>query len=325
MSHEVETMAWTNEVPWHGLGVKVDDNLTPDQMLKAAGLDWNVNLSPMYYRMPTKDGSKGAVTPVADHFALVRDTDGKVLDVVGNRYQPVQNADAFEFFTEFVHAGDAKMDTAGSLHGGQWVWGLASLEEGFALANGDKVYGYVLLASPHKQGKSLIAKFTPVRVVCNNTLTLALRQKGQRRAHEFRMNHRNVFDKAMIAQAKTTMGIAREQLDQFEQNANILSRKTMSRDDVVEFLHPFFQPQAQLSDLTSDPTKINPRFQSVLDAYAMAPGAKIADGTAWGVLNAVTYYFDHHSGNSPDTRLAKSWLGRNGLVKEEVLTGLLKA
>lgn len=313
-------MAWANTVPWHGLGVKVDDNLSPADMMKAAGLDWKVEKTPMYFRAPDKK-----VTEVPDHFALVRDTDGRVLDVVGNRYEPVQNADAFEFFADFVHAGDARMDTAGSLHNGQWVWGLASLEEGFKLANGDHIRGYVLLASPHKQGKSLIGKFTPVRVVCNNTLTLALREGGKRRAQEFRMNHRNKFDAAMIKTAKEVMGIAREQLDEFEKNATLLAAKTMTPEDVKVFLHPYFQPQAKIIDLFNDPTQINPRFQSVLDAYEKAPGAAIASGTAWGVLNAVTYYFDHMAGKSADTRLAKSWLGRNAGVKEDVLKELLKA
>lgn len=320
MSHEVETMAWTNQVPWHGLGVKVNDNLSPNQMLKAAGLNWGVNLTPM-----TFVSEEGVRHTVSDHFALIRDSDNKVLDVVGNRYQPVQNEAAFEFFADFVHAGDAKMDTAGSLHGGQWVWGLASLGDSFKLANGDHVKGYVLLASPHKQGKSLIAKFTPVRVVCNNTLTLALRSSKSKHAHEFRMGHRNRFDAAMITQAKVTMGIAREQLDEFKANATLLSAKTMNAQDVISTLHPFFQSQTKLADILSDPTKINPRFAAVLDAYTQAPGAQLALGTAWGALNAVTYYFDHMSGKTADTRLAKSWLGRNSIVKEEVLATLLKA
>lgn len=319
MSHEVETMAWTRNVPWHGLGVKVDDNLSPHDMMRAAGLDWTVAKAPMYFRNPDKK-----VVNVPDHYALVRSTDGHVLDVVGNRYEPVQNTDAFNFFLDFVHAGDARMDTAGSLHNGQWVWGLASLEEGFKLANGDHIRGYVLLASPHKQGKSLIGKFTPVRVVCNNTLTLALRESGKR-ANEFRMNHRNTFDAAMIKKAKEVMGIAREQLDEFEKNATLLSKKTMNASDVTAFLHPFFQPQAQLADLFNDPSKINPRFASVLEAYEKAPGAAIAKDTAWGVLNAVTYYFDHMAGKSTDARLSKSWLGKNAGVKEEVLTELLRA
>jgi len=320
MSHEVETMAWTNQVPWHGLGVKVNDNLSPNQMLKAAGLNWEVNLTPMTF--VAEDGVRHSVS---DHFALIRDTDNRVLDVVGNRYQPVQNAQAFEFFTDFVHAGDAKMDTAGSLHNGQWVWGLASLEASFTLANGDKVRGYVLLASPHKQGKSLLAKFTPVRVVCNNTLTLALRSSKSKRAHEFRMNHRSTFDATMIHQAKVTMGIAREQLDQFKANATLLSNKTMSTDDVLTILQPVFQPQTKMAEILADPTQLNPRFKAVMEAYALAPGAQMAIGTAWGALNAVTYYFDHMSGKTPDTRLAKSWLGRNAIVKEEVLATLLKA
>ncbi len=318
MSHEIESTAWRRETPWHGLGTKVADNLTPEQMLKAAQLDWEVRKEPMYTNVTGRDRD-----PVPEHFALVRDTDGRVLDVVGNRYQPTQNADAFAFFREFVHAGDAEMDTAGSLFGGQWVWGLASLKEGFKLKNGDEIRGNLLLASPHRQGKSLIIRFTPTRVVCWNTLSWALGDHTTNRTPEFRMNHRNTFDKAMIAKAKTALGIAREQLDIFEEQANSLSAKTMTNLEVKETLAPFFQPDIKREDLIAG--KLNPKFAAVMDAYAMAPGAAIADGTAWGALNAVTYYFDHMAGKSRDTRLGKSWLGRNASVKDDVLEALLVA
>ena len=110
MSHEVETMAYANETPWHGLGTPVADNLTPAQMLEAAGLNWQVK-------------KKALVVDELDHvlsshYALVRDTDSKILGVCGSDYNPTQNQEVFEFFDKFCKAGDMKMETAGSLHGG---------------------------------------------------------------------------------------------------------------------------------------------------------------------------------------------------------------
>lgn len=319
MSHEIETTAWRLETPWHGLGTKVADNLSPEQMLNAAQLNWRVTKEPMFHT----HGADALYTQVPEHYALVRDTDGRVLDVVGSRYQPTQNADAFEFFNEFVHAGGLEMDTAGSLFGGQWVWGLASLKEGFKLANGDTILGNVLLASPHRQGKSLIIRFTPTRVVCWNTLSWALGSHTTNKTPEFRMGHRNKFDSAMIKKARSALGIAREQLDAFEVNVRALASKSMTTADVKQILHPFFQPDITLDNLKAD--KLNPKFAAVMEAYALAPGADLAMNTAWGALNAVTYYFDHMAGKSRDTRLGKSWLGRNAGIKDQVMEALLVA
>jgi len=117
MSHEVETMAYANETPWHGLGTPVADNLTPAQMLNAAGLNWQVKKKALVV-----DELDHTLT---SHYALVRDTDNKILGVCGSDYTPTQNQDVFEFFDKFCKAGDMKMETAGSLHGGKIVWGLA--------------------------------------------------------------------------------------------------------------------------------------------------------------------------------------------------------
>lgn len=303
MAHKVETMAYTNEVPWHGLGEYVADEITTDDMLLRAGLSWGVEKRPMYLE-------GGA--PVPDFFALTRDKDNKVLDVVGNRYIPTQNREAFEFFREFVEAGSAKMETAGSLRGGQYVWGLANLNQSFKLKGKDEVRGYLLLAVPHQQGKSNIAKVTATRVVCNNTLTLAL--DG---VDEVRINHRRAFDAAAVERAKEALGVAREEFSEFEKNARVLQGINLTREDALRILAPVYQPQEEAVTLDD----MNPKLASVMHAYDHAPGA--VPGNAWGVLNAVTYYSDHIASRSADRRLTNAWFGKTAKQKEKVLARLL--
>lgn len=316
MAHNVETMAYAGDVPWHGLGVQVSHNMTAEEMLKAAGLDWGVDLRHLYI----KDAEGQPVHIGGDFRAIVRDKDSKLLDVVGSRFIPTQNKDVFEFFREFVDEGKAKMETAGSLQGGRYVWALANLQASFKLRGNDEVKGYLLASSPHQQGKALVFKFTPIRVVCNNTLTLALRSAG----HEFRMNHRNVFDEDMIINAKEALGIAREQLGEFEKNARLLQKLNLNRDEVIRILSPVFQPvedKEQLEELVTDPQKLNVRMNAILDANENAPGAQ--PGNGWGVLNAVTYYADHVASKSADKRLFNAWLGKTAGQKEKVLDLLL--
>lgn len=310
MAHLVEHMAYTNEVPWHGLGFHVDGNMTPAQMLKAAKLDWRVDRQDMHLA----DGTK-----VKDFAALVRSSDNSVLDVVGSRYIPTQNEDVFSFFKEFVEAGGATMETAGSLRNGKHVWGLAKLNAGFKMRGNDQVNGYLLAASPHEQGKSLVIKFTTVRVVCNNTITLALRGKS---ANEFRMNHRNEFNTDMMSKAKDVLGIAREQLGEFEENARKLQKTKMSRKDAIDILQPYFQASVEAKDLIADFEKASPRMQTIMDILERAPGAQ--PDNAWGVLNAVTYYTDHVASRSADRRLTNAWLGKTANMKEAVLADLLE-
>lgn len=317
MSHAIESMAYTNEVPWHGIGEHIGDAPTVDKMLKAASLDWSVDKQPLFHEVIKK--GKHINEPVEGYFGLIRSSDNKCLDVVGKTYRPVQNKDAFEFFKEFVEAGDAKMETAGSLRGGRYVWGLANLQESFTLAGGDKVKGYLLVASPHEGGKAMVIKFTTVRVVCNNTLTLALRHGG----NEFRMAHRVEFDDVIRKKAKEVLGIAREQMDEFEQTARKLKAMKMSREDAIEVLANVYQPQGKLKELVGD-FEVNaaPNLKRVMDILEYAPGAD--PKTGWGVLNAVTYFADHVASRTADKRLTNAWFGKTANHKEIVLNDLLR-
>jgi len=176
MSHELEIvngeaqMAYAGDTPWHGLGVKVPADLSPIQMLDKAGLNWSVEKESLIT-------SSGFAVP--DKKALVRSSDNKVLDIVGKDWNPVQNQEAFEFFDDFVSSGDMEMHTAGSLKGGQIVWALAKVKESFKVFGNDEVESYLLFSNPHRFGQSVDVRFTPIRVVCNNTLTLSLQTKSE--------------------------------------------------------------------------------------------------------------------------------------------------
>jgi len=139
MAHELEIvngnaqMAYAGDVPWHGLGVKVPADLTPDQMLEAAGLNWTVTKVPTFATYNDKNISVGKS-------ALIRSNDERVLDVVSDDWNAVQNSEAFEFFNEFIAAGDMEMHTAGSLKNGQIVWALAKIKDSFEAFKGDQVW-----------------------------------------------------------------------------------------------------------------------------------------------------------------------------------------
>jgi phage/plasmid-like protein (TIGR03299 family) len=314
MSHQVETMAYTNEVPWHGLGTYVEHAPDVDEMIRLAQLGWTVERVPM----TTADGED-----VPGFYALVRSSDRRVLDVVGSRYMPIQNREAFEFFTDFVEAGDATMETAGSLRGGRYVWGLANLGSGFNVGRTkDRVNGYLLVGVPHEQGKSLIIRTTHVRVVCNNTLTMALRES----LPEFRMAHRTAFDASMITRAREVLGLAREQVAEFKETANTLKSIKLAVDDVLRIVVPIMSPKTTDDGLAAmiaeGPDAYTPRIAAVMGAYTDAPGAD--PGNAWGALNAITYYADHMAGNTDDTRLANAWFGKTARQKTAVMTSLLE-
>ena len=311
MAHEVETMAWTNEKPWHGLGVSVSNNLTVDEMLEKAGLNWTVEQRPMF----TLD-QNGSHIPVKGQRALVRNTDNRILTTTGNRWHPVQNRDAFEFFKQFVDSTDITMETAGSLRQGQVVWGLANLGSGFTLpGTTDTLKGYVLLMSPHIQGRSVIAQCVTTRVVCANTLAIALNEKGQ---HSYTHSHVRAFNPKEAAEM---VGLARSAMSEFERNVALLTKLNLTQAEVFAILAPVYQPQTTDLVQLSDPAEQNPSLRSVLASYTDAPGA--TPGTGWGLLNAVTYHADHRAGKNPDARLTSAWTGTEAARKTKVLASLL--
>ena len=311
MSHEVETMAFAHETPWHGLGNRVDETLTHKEMLVAAGLDWSVSKRPMSFQ-----AADGRRVELPGQYQLVRDSDDQPLSPVGSRYKPVQNEEALRFFERFIEAGQAKLETAGSLRKGKVVWCLANLGHGFTLPGGDTVKGYLLLASPHEGGKSLMARTTPVRVVCANTMAMALSEKAK---FEQRFSHAREFD---ADEAAETFGLVHEQMTEYERNARLLQKLNLSAEDAIRVLAPVYQPQAQAEELVRDEKLWSPTIRSVIDAYARAPGA--TSGTAWGLINGATYHSNHRATPEKDARLASAWFGTEAKRQQQLMTNLVE-
>ena len=134
MAHNVETMAWANDVPWHGLGIKVSGELTPLQMQEAAQLDWTVSKRPSYTIDAPEWSEDVGIMQTPNTFHIVRDSDNTVLSHCGRDYIPIQNEDVFKIFKRFTEAGHMTMETAGRLKNGGEIWGLAKISEDFELA-----------------------------------------------------------------------------------------------------------------------------------------------------------------------------------------------
>lgn len=314
MAHLVESMAYSGEVPWHGLGVEVSNDLTPNQMLKAAGLDWDVQKVQQFYylnkpseRDPTKTVPKQIKS---DDWALVRASDGKKLSSCSENWEPLQNTEAFEFFADFVSQGKMEMHTAGALKGGKMVWGLAKLpDEGFELAGGDKITGHLLFSNPHEFGKAISVMFTPIRVVCNNTLTMAL--DGKRSAVKVSVNHRRAFDSQAVKEA---LGLADKRMDEFRQYAEFLQGRRYTQEQLTEFLAQVFPKtpsEAKDDGKGTARDKLSRNAVEGLKLIDLQPGAQIAPGSWWNAFNVVTFMTDHVIGRSDDSRLHSAWFGPN--------------
>lgn len=307
MAHEIEylngkhQMAYAGETPWHGLGTKVPNDLSPNQMLEAAGLNWTVDMVPATIKINGNDVDTG-------HSALVRDIDSKILDVVTNDWNPVQNQDAFDFFNEFIEAGNMEMHTAGSLKGGQIVWALARIKESFELFKGDQIDSYMLFSNFHKYGFSTDVRFTPIRVVCNNTLSLSLSSDVERMA---KITHRKVFKPNDV---KNMLGIATDKLEKYKEMASFLGSKKAKDEDIVEYFTRIFPVTS-----TKTEKKFSKNAQIGMDILHTQPGSEYAEGTWWQPFNAVTFMTDHIVGRSTDTRLSSSWYGQNKNLKVKAL------
>ena len=292
MAHEIETMAYAGQVPWHGLGEKVSSDMTPKQMLEAAKLDWTVSKRPSY--VPDKPDVWNILDPSGeanfircpDSYHLVRDSDNKVLSSCGDGYVPFQNAEVMDFFKKFTDAGHMKMETAGSLKEGKDIWGLAKLTDKFQLSGNDEVKGYLLINNSHQVGKAMTIMFTPIRVVCNNTLTMALGADGER----FRVLHLQMFDEEIIKAAEEALGLSGQQMKAFQEQSEFLSSKQYKSADLDNFIAELLQPKLLIERGKSDSFENLPPLrdefsrtaENVLDAIETSPGSQLksAKGTS---------------------------------------------
>ena len=240
MSHEIETMAYAGEVPWHGLGEEVSNEMSPTEMMAAAGVDWEVQLTANHY---PPDHTHLASQPVPDSHFIERTNDGAILGeyVAGTQYKTFQNKDLFEFFAPFIDDGSMFLHTAGSLFGGRKVWCMATTNEGFTLGGDDQVNNNLLFTIAHTGKDANSALLTPIRVVCNNTMRLAMQGSDDIVTH----NHKVPFDADAM---KVALGISSENFGKFEELAKAMAKKVLKGEEEIEFFKYVFGGKERVGD-----------------------------------------------------------------------------
>lgn len=273
MSHEVETMMYVREKPWHGLGTMVAEAPTSAEALRLAELDWNVEGRDVFT-------AEGMVIP--GYKANTRDKDGKVMGIVSNRYSIVQNADAFAFTDALVGEG-ITYETAGSLNGGKRIWLLGRMPETKIL--GDKTEPYICFTNTHDGSGAVRACMTPIRVVCNNTLNMAL--SGAQRA--WSTPHKGNVQ-ARLEEARQTLQLAEKYLVRLDEEADRLANTKMNMGQVEKALDQMF-PVTEKDTERQRKTAQYSKDQIIV--CMMRPDIAQYLGTAWGFVNAVSDYVGH--------------------------------
>lgn len=300
------SMFYINEVPWHNLGTKLDKPATAQEAIQAAQLDWPV------IKLPLTAGSKHI--PVPDKFAVVRKTSNivqksdPVLGVVGKDYTPLQNRDAFRFFDPIVGQDAAVYHTAGALGNGERVWILAKLPGHIRVAKDDISEKYLLLSNSHDGKSSVQIKFTPVRVVCQNTLTLALNEGSVYRV----IHHADVRTK--LDNAHQMLGLITERFDEVEETFQQMSRVKMDTNRLSEYLATVY-PEVKEADKMELVNRDRSWSEFFFDQGRgnRLPGVA---GSLWAAFNGVTEWVDHRkSRQNENQRLVSSWYGSSYQTK----------
>lgn len=314
-------MAYVGEKPWHDLG----QELTPDAPLEVwareAGMEWKVQKAFVRYNVD-KDGADYRMWN--DRLVLFRSDTKAPLGVVSDRYKIVQPIDVLKFFTDVAERNNLRLETAGTLGGGTKYWALARVEHAdINLGGCDIIKPYIMLATSADGSMNTIAKPTTVRVVCQNTLGMALGAKGE----AVKVRHSTTFKAEDV---RIELGLLGGAIEEFEQQAASLASTPLTKSQAV---HVLVSALGDLEQFTKDyqekgATKAfeqqpNTRpMAAILELFnggAFGGNLVTSNGTAWGLVNAATQYFDHTAGRSQDTRLTSSWFGQNADRKQAIV------
>ena len=308
MSHNLNitnnktSMMYVGDTPWHNLGTRLDKPATATEAIEAAGLGFTVEKAILKTEIPN--------LPVPDHFATVRKDTKQVLGVVGSRYVPIQNKDAFSVFDSLVGEGEAMYHTAGVLGKGERIWLLAKLPSFIRINGGDIVEKYLLLTNAHDGTSAVRVKLTPIRVVCENTLTVALT------GAEMEVHIRHTANaEAKLKEAHEVLGLSNWLYTELERIFNGMKDRKMDEKEMKGYVRAIFPEPPRVFSKSRAP-KIQ---EKVMELAETGKGSEMSKGTLWGVYNAVTEYVDHcRLSNAKDnTRLTSMWFGSGERLKKQ--------
>lgn len=299
MAHLVQTMAYVGAEPWHGLGQRLQPRQPLEAWQQAASMDWTIEASPVRFF----NGSE-TLHSFPEQLVLHRSDNHAPLAVVSQRFQVVQPREILEFYRDLSEVSGFELETAGVLKGGKKFWALARTGQSTTLKGHDTVKGYLLLATACDGTLATTAQFTSVRVVCNNTLHIALGDN----LGAVKVSHRSMFEANTV---KRQLGIAVSSWDGFMMRMQALAACKITDAQAQAFLHKV---------LGTHPQAPEKAFRAVYDLYqGHGQGSDLASaqGTAWGLVNAVTEYADHSKrARSSDHRLDSAWFGPGAQLKQ---------
>ena len=318
MSHAIQKMAYTGEAPWHKLGSELPAKQPIEVWAQKAGMDWRICETPVRY-LTGQVGALGAIMSFDEQKVLYRSDTNKPLSVVSDRYQVVQPQEVLEFYRDLTEISGFELETAGVLKDGKKFWALAKMGKEAVLKGNDVVKGYLLLATSCDGTLATTATPTSVRVVCQNTLTIAL--NGASAA--IKVPHNTNFDAQAV---KRQLGVAVSHWDSFMYRMKTLSeRKVKSHEAMNYFLKVLCQTDVLDSSNVLTNERALKKVQFIYEGNGRGAELTAANGTAWGLLNAVTEFVDHEKqARSPENRLDSAWFGQGASLKQRALDHALQ-
>lgn len=303
MAHEIEEFDnlfyIQGNTPWHGLGTPVPQAATSKEAILAANLGWNVFLRPVSY-FESENMLDDEVYTVNDHFVVMREDTKDALGVVGGRYTPIQNTEAFEFMDNLVSDGSMRYHTAGSMRNGRRVWLLGKIGS-FEVVPNDRVDKYLFLYNSHDGSGTLKVMFTPVRVVCANTARMAL---SGAKNNAVSIRHTGSVTSKLEA-SKRLLGLAEETYSSYEEFTRYISKINLNNNKLEEMLKVIV-PQPNEKALRAVTLAENKR-NNIIKLFETGIGQDISgvSGTGWALYNAVTEYMNYHSNVRGKTEIEK--------------------
>lgn len=342
MAHQIETMAFVGQTPWHGLGNQLSPHRPIEVWAQQAGMDWRIESSNVSY-MAKNERGQNILMPYEEQRVLYRSDTHAPLSVVSQRYQEVQPKEILEFYRDLTEQSGFELETAGVLKGGRKFWALARTGQSAALKGKDVSNGYILLATACDGTLATTAQFTSVRVVCNNTLSIAIR--GQTSGEGVvKVPHSTKFDADKI---KQQLGISIKTWDEHMYEMKQLTQRkvtqqeaaayfdavfnntTMSAIDQEESIIQYYLKAASMDKKSN--SKSEPNGRAITKAMEMfngqGRGAELnsAKDTAYGLLCSITEFVDHERrAMSRDHRLNSAWFGMGATIKQRGLEQALE-
>ena len=314
MAHEIEKfgdIAYAGKVPWHGLGNKLPPNQPIEVWQEQAGMDFEIKQTDVLFNAQNGDGNILNLRSNKDATVLYRSDNNEPLSVVSKRYKVVQPKDVLEFYRDLVSTvGGMELETAGVLKGGKKLWALAKTGQETLLPGLDKIKAYLLLATSCDGSLATTAQFTSIRVVCANTLNMAVGEsKGA-----VKVPHSRVFDPVAV---KQELGLGMSAWDEFMASIKTMANRPVNKFEAMNYLVDVLGDNAMpLPDQRNQKV-----IQAVYNLYAgEGIGSKLqsSHGTLWGLLNGITEYVDHsRRARNQDYRLDSAWFGQGAQIKQK--------